>query len=601
MENQGPILEGHAGLEARAAATEIASALALPEIENRQALPDIENRGPLNDGFRDFAESILCNIDEAFFWCDVGQVKPYFVSAAYENIWGQKCETAYAEPSSWIEAVHPEDRDDVQYCFERSGDGGSTQLEYRILRPDGEERWVWVRTFPVLSQAGGLTRVVGIAQDCTERKQAEKNRAFLASIVESSDDSFIGTDLNGVVRSWNPAAERLFGYTAEEAMGRHITFLYPPNLQADFDVILEKIYHQERVKRFEAARVAKDGSILDVSAIISPISDNKGRLQGILGNYRNIAERKQAERDRDAMEVQLRHAQKLESIGQLAAGIAHEINTPTQYIGDNARFLKEAFRDMEQLLMHYQGLIEAAAQTGLEPGATKDVLALLKSIDVDYLLEEIPKAIDQTLEGVTRVSTLVSAMKEFSHPGTKEKTPVNLNRSIDCTIAVTRNEWRYVAELETEFDQALPLIPCIPGEFNQVVLNLIVNAAHAIADVVKDGSRGKIVVRTKEHQHWVEIQIQDTGNGIPIAVRERIFDPFFTTKEVGQGSGQGLAIARSVVVDKHGGTIHFETETGKGTTFIIRLPLDGTSLPSDSSSSLTTGSQAAANAQPAVR
>ena len=207
----------------------------------------------------------------------------------------------------------------------------------------------------------------------------------------------------------------------------------------------------------------------------------------------------------------------------------------------------------------------------------REIVAGVKRADAGYLLEEIPKAIEQTLEGVTRVSTLVGAMKEFPHPGTKEKIPLDLNHAIECTITVARNEWKYVADMETEFDRSVPLISCQPGEFNQVILNLIVNAAHAIGEVVGKGgpSKGKIKVQTRNCQEWAEIRIQDTGAGIPEKVRARIFDPSFTTKEIGKGTGQGLAIARSVVVDKHDGTIHFETEEGKGTTFIIRLPKDG--------------------------
>jgi signal transduction histidine kinase len=179
------------------------------------------------------------------------------------------------------------------------------------------------------------------------------------------------------------------------------------------------------------------------------------------------------------------------------------------------------------------------------------------------------------------VAALVNAMKEFSHPDTKEKTALDLNRAIASTITVARNEWKYVADLETDFDPSLPPISCHPGEFNQVVLNLIVNAAHAIGDVALQGGpqRGTIRVETRRAAEWAEIRIKDSGTGIPEKVRSRIFDPFFTTKEIGKGTGQGLAIARSVVVDKHGGSIHFETEEGKGTTFIIRLPYDGKALP----------------------
>jgi signal transduction histidine kinase len=212
--------------------------------------------------------------------------------------------------------------------------------------------------------------------------------------------------------------------------------------------------------------------------------------------------------------------------------------------------------------------------------AVLEISAAVEGADIGYLLEEVPKAIEQAVEGVTRVSTLVSAMKEFSHPGTKEKTPLDLNHAIESTITVARNEWKYVAEMVTDYDASLPLIPCQPDQFNQVILNLIVNAAHAIADVTAKGgpAKGKIGIQTRNLHDWAEIRIQDTGSGIPEKVQSRIFDPFFTTKAIGKGTGQGLAIARSVVVDKHNGSIHCETEEGKGTTFIIRLPHDDKAL-----------------------
>ena len=206
---------------------------------------------------------------------------------------------------------------------------------------------------------------------------------------------------------------------------------------------------------------------------------------------------------------------------------------------------------------------------------TAEAESARKAADLDYVLPEIPKAIQQSLEGVERVATIVRAMKEFSHPGTGQKSAVDLNHAIESTITVARNEWKYVAEVVTHFDPKLPPVPCLAGEFNQVILNLIINATHAIADVVGDGgnAKGTITITTRQDQDWAEIRVQDTGAGIPEKIRNRIFEPFFTTKGVGKGTGQGLAISRSVVVDKHGGTIAFETEIGKGTTFIVRLPI----------------------------
>jgi len=310
--------------------------------------------------------------------------------------------------------------------------------------------------------------------------------------------------------------------------------------------------------------------------VTAPMFSLSGALLGYVGTVEDITARKCIESERNAIELQLRHAQKLEAIGQLAAGIAHEINTPTQYIGDNARFVRDAFGDLTKLLERYEQLLSACKQQAVGSGIIAEVEAARQAADLDYLLAEIPKAVQQSLEGVGRVASIVRAMKEFSHPGTGQKTAVDLNHAIECTLTVARNEWKYVAEMVTHFDPQLPPVPCLAGEFNQVILNLIINATQAIAEIVGDGSKGKgtITVSTQLEANWAEIHIQDTGGGIPEKIRSRIFEPFFTTKGVGKGTGQGLAISRSVVVDKHGGTIGFETEVGKGTTFIIRLPLN---------------------------
>jgi signal transduction histidine kinase len=285
------------------------------------------------------------------------------------------------------------------------------------------------------------------------------------------------------------------------------------------------------------------------------------------------------------MELQLRQAQKLESIGQLAAGIAHEINTPTQYIGDNVRFLQDAFTDLREVNRGFLQLLEAARQGAVSDEVVRELEDQMEDADMEYLAEEIPRAIAHTLEGVERVTKIVRAMKSFSHPGSEEKTPIDLNKAVESTVTVSRNEWKYHADLVTDLDPALPLVPCLPGELNQVILNLIINAAHAIADVVGDGSQGKgtLTVRTRHDGTWAEIRIEDTGGGIPEQVRERIFDPFFTTKPVGKGTGQGLAISRSVIVDQHGGTIYFDTELGRGTSFVVRLPLEPAADPAGGS------------------
>jgi len=299
------------------------------------------------------------------------------------------------------------------------------------------------------------------------------------------------------------------------------------------------------------------------------IKENHDRLAQLNEQLRAEA----AERER--VQHELVQARKLESIGHLAAGIAHEINTPVQYVGDNTRFLQEVFADVDKLMGSYDRLLRAAKQGDVSDELVAEVEAAVLAADVDYLTAEVPKAIGQSLEGIERVANIVRAMKGFSHPGNGRKQSIDLNRAIQSTLTVSRNEWKYVAELVTDFAPDLPLVPCLPGDINQVILNLVVNAAQTIADAGKDGAtdKGTLTVRTRRDGDWAEIRIEDTGTGIPADIRANVFDHFFTTKEVGMGTGQGLSIARSIVVEKHGGTIRFETEDGKGTTFIIRLPI----------------------------
>ncbi|HTU65077.1 MAG TPA: ATP-binding protein [Steroidobacteraceae bacterium] len=291
--------------------------------------------------------------------------------------------------------------------------------------------------------------------------------------------------------------------------------------------------------------------------------------------------------DQRRLESELAQAQKLESVGRLAAGVAHEINTPVQFVSDSVSFVREAMDDLSEIVDKYRELRNATQNAD---GSGTVIMAAAKAAeeaeddaDLDYILENAPVALDRARDGLGRVAAIVRSMKEFAHPDRKEMAQSNINQAIQSTLVIASNEYKYVAEVETNFDAALPLVNCYGGEINQVVLNLIVNAAHTIGDVVKGtDKKGKIRVATRVLDDMVEISIGDTGKGIPVDVRARIFDPFFTTKEVGKGTGQGLAIARSVIVEKHGGTLHFETELGVGTTFFIRLPIAGPSSASAS-------------------
>jgi len=280
---------------------------------------------------------------------------------------------------------------------------------------------------------------------------------------------------------------------------------------------------------------------------------------------------------RAKIEIELRQAQKLEAVGRLASGVAHEINTPIQFVNDNVHFVRDAMVDLVALIKQYQNVQQAvlACQSSLEAAQdlAREASDAEETADLAYLLENVPVALERSLDGIDRVAKIVQSMKAFAHPDQDSKVAVDLNQAVTSTLTIARNEYKYVADVETDFG-ALPLVTCHVGEINQAVLNLIVNAAHAISDVVQGTERrGLIRVRTHVEDGAAVISISDTGGGIPAHIRERIFEPFFTTKEVGKGTGQGLFIARSVIAEKHGGSLTFDTETGKGTTFHVRLPI----------------------------
>ena len=398
---------------------------------------------------------------------------------------------------------------------------------------------------------------------------------MLSQAIEQSPASVVITDAQARIEYVNPRFTELTGYTLEEVRGQTPRILKSGKMDPAVYRELWATLAQGQTWRGELLNRKKNGELYWEEAIIAPIKDNLGRVTHYLAMKEDITELRRAQEERDRMEIQLRQAQKLEAIGQLAAGIAHEINTPMQYVGDNTRFLQESFQHLAPLLREVQALqAEPPAERSCEEILDK-LRQGVRQADLEYLLEEIPRAIEQTLQGVARVTKIVRAMKEFSHPGTAEKTPTDLNHAIETTVTVSRNEWKYVADLELALDPQLPPVPCLPGEFNQAILNLVVNAAQAIAERLGPNptQKGQITIQTRRADPWAEIRITDTGCGIPEAIRHRIFEPFFTTKPVGKGTGQGLAIVRNVIVDKHDGTIDFETQVGQGTTFTLRLPL----------------------------
>ena len=330
-------------------------------------------------------------------------------------------------------------------------------------------------------------------------------------------------------------------------------------LKKPFDTIEVRQLAHALQRRWQLASQAAL-KLSDLEAIVDTRTRNLQAANELLRHEADVRAR---------MESELRLAQKLEAVGQLAAGIAHEINTPMQYIVDNLTFVREACSDLERLLPAYARAV--AALESRHEALVAEIHGLERDVDVAALRRELPLAVQEMLDGVKRVTEIVLSMKEFALPDSKEKMLVDLNKIIRNTLTVARNEYRYVAEVAAELGD-VPLVSCRAGDIGQVILSLVMNAAHAIGDVAADGKLGKITVASDLDGDFARIAVRDTGGGIPDAIRERVFDPFFTTKEVGRGKGQGLAIARAVA-DKHGGTLTFDTEPGHGTVFYLRLPV----------------------------
>lgn len=289
---------------------------------------------------------------------------------------------------------------------------------------------------------------------------------------------------------------------------------------------------------------------------------------------REMSERRRAEEERRVAEDRAARSEKLESLGVLAGGIAHEINTPTQYVGDNTRFFQQSFEDLVTLIDRLQAVLAAAKGGAVPAVVVEEAERAIKSADLEYLLGETPKAIEEALEGVSRVTKIVQAMKTFAHVS-MELTPTDLAAAIRSTVTVASNEWKYVADMTLDFDEDLPQVDCVPDRFNQVILNLVVNAAHAIEEAREPGKyeKGRVAIRTRRAGEFAEVSVEDTGVGMSEEIQAKIFDPFFTTKALGKGTGQGLSVVHAVIVKEHGGSISVESAPGAGSVFVLRLPL----------------------------
>lgn len=414
--------------------------------------------------------------------------------------------------------------------------------------------------------------MVELAAEAKQRQKATIKMARMGKdlrhIMDTISTGIRVMDMSSRVKQVNRRFCDLTGLSREELIGSNCYENFQgEDCRSSQNCQLQLTKKNPGIHSGEVSKTNKNGQTFRFLVTSAPLVNSKGQMIGLLEDFQDITPLVQAQQEKDKVQSQLMQAAKLESVGQLAAGIAHEINTPVQFIGTNIDFLDESFEDVSGFIDQ----VKEAVDTGK---ANKKLSEDLQEADWDFLAKEIPQAINQSREGVNRVRKLVQAMKEFSHPGTREMAPADINAIIENTATISQSEWQQAADLRLELGGDIPLVPCLTDEMGQVILNILVNAGQAIADQVGDsGKKGEIRVTTQAKDNMMEIKISDTGSGMSEEVKKKIFDPFFTTREVGSGTGQGLAIVHDIITNKHHGHITVESSPGQGTTFLIKLPL----------------------------
>ncbi len=453
----------------------------------------------------------------------------------------------------------------------RSDEARIMQLE--VEHKDGRRIWTETVATPLRDDTGGFEGMLGVIRDITSRKQVEQAleqaHQDMQALVGAITAVLVLLDADYRVKRWNMSAEKAFSLPAEAVLG-HKLFELP--LDWDAEIVRQAVLacsEDASHIRLDEIRYAREGAgdgLLGLTC--NPVPGG-----GVLLLARDITE---------AVSRQLRqaHEQKMQSLGNLAAGVAHEINTPIQYLGYNVGFLEEAFGDLLTLARSCRELRQVLEQGGVpSPSLLEKAASCESDCDLQYLLDEVPRALANSRRGIEQIGGIVQAMKQLAHPGrlvSKARGQVDCNSIVTNAVTVTRNEWKHHSEVVLELEHNLPRVSGWAPELGQVLVNLLLNAAHANEEARPKGSRrkGRIICRTRSTDGWVEITVSDTGPGIPEEIQAKIFDPFFTTKEVGKGTGQGLAIAHAIVVEQHKGEIGFAPGESGGAVFTLRLPLE---------------------------
>lgn len=416
-----------------------------------------------------------------------------------------------------------------------------------------------------------LTTIGYLKREIKNRKKTQlqliRESKLNQQLIGAVPSILIGVDSGGDVTLWNHAAETMFRIKEGHVIGKPFSLLEISWNWSEIDQVITNASGLFETSLGNIKYTNPDGIEMFLKFMVTAVFED-GKENGFLLVGSDITEKLR-------LKGQLQVAQKMEAVGELAAGIAHEINTPLQFIGDNVRFLGDSIQSLDETVERYQELKRRCVETNSFPELIEKLEKADEEADVEFILEEIPLAINQSIDGVNKASTIVGAMKDFSHPGSREKELFDINKMLNNTVTVSKNEWKYVADLTLDVDEKILPISCFP-ELNQVFLNIIINAAHAIKEKLGENppEKGHISIKTKKKGDVVCVKISDTGQGITDDIITKIYDPFFTTKEVGLGTGQGLAISYDIVVNKHQGSLEVESEIGIGTTFLIRLSSD---------------------------